>query len=1277
MSKKFLKLFALTAAVVMAAGAAWALTALPTVVPDATTTVTGGAENNADYLLDNSNQTASPFAAWAPAYYTFNGDGSFTGALYQGTPATLPLALYLQAGANSTLVIAPRAQTDVARGVYNLLPRYDAAFGGEAFSLVATSDGRVNIFGGQGNSPSDAVDTGPDGVKYYENTYAGGLYVEKGTVALGHGNAAGYGPVFVAAGSTLAVEGTQNVSLGNQSPSRYPLSSQPVVLGYYVRNPLATLTYQAADAVYAGFYATPTLFNPTVKVGEGRVVSATLDASDVAGNQQTMDLYSGIRQAAYYQGLASSAGMKVLASGAPNAGALVVTDSANMVGNYWTNDPAVDTYGNKVTGTVKSLSSAAEMAAFADGDFTAVQLVKTGAGLLHSSAPDTEQQLAVWNNTYRGGTAVAAGTFFADGKTAGEDLHKFKGSVGDTWRKGEMNAANGYVKSYPDTTLTARDNYNLVDGSPRNNSLSLGVDDTTYASLVVNRDQFFSSFEGKAGTLFTAWKYAVKDKGNNLPQITVWLNGGDSVFDGKIGGQALTGAFRPTEMSLVLESRHPGNEEGTTATRFPFQNFPARTNGVRNPAQAFLHLNNPNNEAIGNTLIVNGVLAAMGANSIPYAGTEEGQLLKDGRLVIATDKFLGEDDRGFGTYPLNKPEIIGEVPDHMVDPDIIAAGGDGQWYNANVLTTTADDPYFLENDRAVYLLKGAGEVLIPNPTTVNDYGSLAAQAGTTARYANITLNGVNDTLRTPTQPMNFTREWNISNYNYAGSTNVVINPRAVIESPTVTGTVSNYSPTVDVYPDMTNVEAPIVWRDNFTYPVWTGTVMLGEGDNTYTFGGNSRSPSNITISRGTLHLGGYPTGTDAFANLMIRSSARLSLGENVNNFAARMNVTFDDDSRLRVVVRQSDLRSAGDDVYQADAIAEFHLVEFGPLGTGDANKDRRVVIELDGQASGLGTIPAGSWIKVMGATTGNNWNNTHYSGTGTDRDYWKIRVARPGFADQPLDESQVKVHLNETTYEIILEVLADIAPTPDPETQTDATMLTAASTNPTSAQPGETVTLYFNVGDNYIPGELVAMGLPSGWTGSEVTGNADGYDYMITGPMPASGNVSAYVVGMNQSDLREYRSSTITVTGTTPAEDKFVGTMTAAPTEVRAGENVTFTLTGWTFTPAGGTAVQLDWDDENVDITNVALTNGTFVDTEDDDFVGDNQIVVQADSGLATGSRVTLTATATYSNTTGTATASAAITERKSGGSSSSGCDAGFAGLALLLAAPLFLRKKD
>ena len=123
------------------------------------------------------------------------------------------------------------------------------------------------------------------------------------------------------------------------------------------------------------------------------------------------------------------------------------------------------------------------------------------------------------------------------------------------------------------------------------------------------------------------------------------------------------------------------------------------------------------------------------------------------------------------------------------------------------------------------------------------------------------------------------------------------------------------------------------------------------------------------ISRGTLQLDGYPTvddktPVDPFAQIMIRETGTLSFGEDVNDFTKFFDLQVDDDARLRIVLRDSDVAGSRAEAMGKKAILEVRTIDATWLGSGPDNKDRRLAIQLDLKGKAL---KKGQWIKVFEA----------------------------------------------------------------------------------------------------------------------------------------------------------------------------------------------------------------------------------------------------------------------------------------------------------------------
>ncbi len=367
-------------------------------------------------------------------------------------------------------------------------------------------------------------------------------------------------------------------------------------------------------------------------------------------------------------------------------------------------------------------------------------------------------------------------------------------------------------------------------------------------------------------------------------------------------------------------------------------------------------------------------------------------------------------------------------------------------------------------------------------------------------------------------------------------------------------------------------------NDNAFHNYWTGTVAFG-GDGSWDVVGVGSNPTRVDVEQGVWRLDSYPqpttltSNTKPFMHVFVWPEAALSLADGVRDFntdeAHRMHLRVTDDSRIRLVLNDSDIAAT-----RAEAMAKapvFQAVEinYAGLGAGEKDRDRRLVIQLDtSKLTNPKSIPAG-WIKAVFSENAPQWNRLHFLRENSNvqhEDYAKVRVAWSNTSDLP-EGTKAVAHLDENSNTILIEFGADVN---DP-------------VNP----------------------------------------------------------------------------------GTPPAPEKDLKATVTAPAEVKLGTDVTFELGKWTYKASADVEVQdvkwmLDGVDKTADVKDSKLT----VKAEKE---GTMNLVVTAK----------LKADPTVD---GEAKASVAV--KKDGGSSSSGgssggCDAGFAGLGLLLAAPLFLRKRD
>lgn len=358
---------------------------------------------------------------------------------------------------------------------------------------------------------------------------------------------------------------------------------------------------------------------------------------------------------------------------------------------------------------------------------------------------------------------------------------------------------------------------------------------------------------------------------------------------------------------------------------------------------------------------------------------------------------------------------------------------------------------------------------------------------------------------------------------------------------------------------------------------WMGTVLFGapsSEDGKYSWTGVMRKPNLVDIDRGVWQLNSYPVWTAAqvaanenpFAEVDIKTTGTLSLGEGVRDFSKLMDVTITDDSRIRMVVKAEDVAHSRAEALKKDAIFMAREMDYTDLLNGPAHKDRRLGIQLD--ISKAGTLKKGDWIRAVGSERALGWNNLHYlrdNSTTKDEDYSKTRIGLYGSDGKLIKDldAQAVGHVDEHGWSIMVEITSDV-----------------------------------------------------------------------------------------------------TDDGAAPAPEKDLKATVTAPAEVKVGSMVTFELGKWTYTKASGDVEVQDvkWMLDGVDKTADVKADKLTVKAEKE---GTMNLVVTSK----------LKADPTVD---GEAKASVAVKKDVvSSGGSGGGCDAGFAGLALLLAAPLFLRKRD
>ena len=252
---------------------------------------------------------------------------------------------------------------------------------------------------------------------------------------------------------------------------------------------------------------------------------------------------------------------------------------------------------------------------------------------------------------------------------------------------------------------------------------------------------------------------------------------------------------------------------------------------------------------------------------------------------------------------------------------------------------------------------------------------------------------------------------------------------------------------------------------------WSGTVEFGaasSSDAAYRATGVMINPTNVFVDRGVWQLNSFPTptatqvanGENPFMDVTLVEGATLSLGKDVNDFRPYMDLTVRNDSRIRLVLRDSDIAATRAEAMGKAPVFAAREINYGAIGYGEANRDRRLAIQLDPSQLTGSTIKKG-WIKLVFSDNAVDWNAMHFLREHSDvnyEDYAKVRITWTTKSD--IVKNAV-AHLDENSYTILVEVGADVTdpvnpggPTPTPDALT--TTLTPSAT---SVAPGAEVTV--------------------------------------------------------------------------------------------------------------------------------------------------------------------------------------------------------------------------
>jgi Synergist-CTERM protein sorting domain-containing protein len=325
------------------------------------------------------------------------------------------------------------------------------------------------------------------------------------------------------------------------------------------------------------------------------------------------------------------------------------------------------------------------------------------------------------------------------------------------------------------------------------------------------------------------------------------------------------------------------------------------------------------------------------------------------------------------------------------------------------------------------------------------------------------------------------------------------------------------------------------------------------------------------------------------------------------------------------------------------------------LGSGNEHANKYVVLQIDLTDLQLsGSVD--KWIKVVGSHSASNWNNIHVydSSAGQNDHKYKVRTAQPNNV-QFDGNTSVTPYCDENQYNIYVHIKKVEQPLPPaPDVTEDSAMTSDVAGTPAGAAvaAGSAFTITGKViNTDYTNVELVAS--PSTAVSNYAFDSATGtFTFDVT--MPSS--TFTWYLTADKADGTHWKSSTSTVTVAVVPTPTITLTATAAAHSISG----TVEYKDASGNPAAGKSVTVSAQHNTDTPITTTVTTGT--------------------DGKAVYTISGLTADTTYTVAASDGTVNSApqtVPTTSSDGGSSGGCDAGFAGLALFLAAPLFLKRKS
>jgi hypothetical protein len=335
-------------------------------------------------------------------------------------------------------------------------------------------------------------------------------------------------------------------------------------------------------------------------------------------------------------------------------------------------------------------------------------------------------------------------------------------------------------------------------------------------------------------------------------------------------------------------------------------------------------------------------------------------------------------------------------------------------------------------------LHADGSFAVDKPVITDSRGSgaaanLSANRGDAVSYSDVTVNGVAG--------------------GDLGTVNLVINNDFSTNTPGAVGVYSQLAPRY-----------------------MAGTVAFSDK---YSFAGTLTNPTRVDIERGVLHLEKTPATGFALVsvydiNAGNTNKAILSFGKDANDFSKSLDLRTQDDSRVRVVLRPSDLKETLGDAQTSDAVLSVATFTNNLGRDSQLHRENRLVFQID--LKEVGTLPGGKYVKLFEALDATDWNSLHLTregSTGATEDLVKIDLAfvdssKPG-QETSLQRSQIEAYLGEHEYAVYLIVKDDIDPAQPSEPGT---------TDPVTATPDyASLSLTVSVRDSSVANKAVTFTL--------------------------------------------------------------------------------------------------------------------------------------------------------------------------------------------------------